>query len=195
MAAAPMQLLDYMEKRKEQLDSDKEAIAKALPQIQALIQPIMGSKAELFVGFSGFCTAWEHMYTKLKRGSVYHSWGAYPIQEERFHSYWKRDHIRRSKAGIGCKLLFNQGTDPEILKNRNSFPLCEARYMPVPMKTPAWFVVYEDVVGIFLQKQELVNVRQEVAILITNKGIAESFEPYFEDLWKRSKPFKYSKQK
>lgn len=62
--------------------------------------------------------------------------------------------------------------------------------MPVPMETPAWFVVYGDVTGIFLQRQELVDVRQEIAILITNKGIADSFRPHFNDLWGRSRPFK-----
>lgn len=188
-AAEPDRLLDYIEERKKQLDENKEKIKKLLPQLKPLAKPVE-SRVELFEGFKGFITAWEYQYTKLKAGDEYHSWGVYPVQEERFHMYWQRDHLRRVKKGIKSKILFNQGTDPEILKNRNSYKDCDARYMPTDIKTPAWFICYKDVTGIFLQTQERIQTKKPLAMLIINQDIADTFNAYFEDFWNRSKPFK-----
>lgn len=81
-------------------------------------------------------------------------------------------------------MLFNQGTDKSILKNRNSYWKCDTRYMPSTIKTPAWFMSYADVTVIFLQSDKA------VAVEIINKEIADSFKAYFDDLWSKSKPFK-----
>jgi len=56
--------------------------------------------------------------------------------------------------------------------------------MPTNIKTPAWFMVYDDTSLIVLQFENA------VAVEIINQDIADSFKAYFNDLWKRSKPFK-----
>ena len=183
-AAEPKRILDYIEERKKKLDESKEGINKLLPQLMGLMGATEQSSVRLYEGFKGFQTAWEFYYSKLKKGDEYHSWGVYPIQEETFHMYWKRDHVRRQRKGIKGKILFNKGTDREILKNRNSYKGMDCRYMPTNIKTPAWFIVYKDVVGIFLQK------KNPLVVQIINQEIANSFESYFQDLWKRAKKFK-----
>ena len=80
--------------------------------------------------------------------------------------------------------MFNKDTHPNILKNRNSFKDCDARYMPTDIKTPAWFLTYKDTTTIILQYPT------EIAVEITNQSIADSFKSYFEEFWKRSKTFK-----
>ena len=59
---------------------------------------------------------------------------------------------------------------------------CDSRYMPIDIKTPAWFMGYKDVVVIGLQDEE-------IAIEIVNQKIANSFKAYFDSFWKKSKPF------
>jgi len=98
-ASEPERLLGYIEERKKQLDENKEKIKKLLPQLKPLAKPVE-TRVELFEGFKGFITAWEHQYTKLKGRNEYHSWGVYPVQEERFNLYWQRDHLKRIKQGI-----------------------------------------------------------------------------------------------
>lgn len=70
------------------------------------------------------------------------------------------------------------------MKNRNSYKRMDARYLPNDIQTQAWLVVYKDITGIFLQMKE------PLAVIIMNKDISESFEAYFQDLWKQTKPFK-----
>ena len=126
----------------------------------------------------------EKQYQKLKRGEEYYYMGVPQYQAPHLHAYWKKDHLRREKAGILGKVLFNAGTDRKILENRNSFKGVDARYMPVDMETPAWFFGYKDVTVVGLPS------KNPISIEITNQQIADSFRAYFEEFWKKSKPFK-----
>lgn len=182
-AENPNKIIEYLEEKKQKIEESKDKITSLLPTLLKLASDEETSTS-VYEGFKGFQTAFEHYYQKLKKGEEYYSWGVYPIQDEKYHIYWEKDHIRRKKSGIKCKLLFNQGTDKEILKNRNKFWGCEARYMPSLMKTPAWFMVYKNVTGIFLQS------KKPVVVEIVNQEIADSFKAYFDDLWNKSKAFK-----
>lgn len=193
-AATPSNILNYIEERKEKLDDSKKAIENQIPFLLSMVNNTNEMDVQIFEGFKGFITAWEICYIKLKnKNDEMHSWGVYPMQEERFHTYWERDHKRREKEGFKIKILFNQGTDEEILSNRNNFKGCDARYMPTNIKTPAWFVTYKDTTIIALQTRKFEDnnkIEKPVAIVITSQEIADTFEAYFQDLWKRSKPLK-----
>jgi len=193
-AAEPQRILTYIEERKEKLDKNKKLIENVIPQLLALGQHSEETEIQIFEGFNGFITAWEICYSKLKKGEELHSWGVYPVQEERFHLYWERDHKRREKAGLKIKILFNIGTNKEILQNRNSYTGCNARYMPTNIKTPAWFAVYKDITLISLQTRKFESkektTTKPLIVVIKNKEIAETFEAYFQDFWNRSKSLK-----
>ncbi len=183
-ASDPERILDYIEKRKRRLDESKEAVAKLLPMLTGMKAGSEETQARIFEGFKGIQTCFEQYYTRLKRGEEYCMLGGFPYQEEKYHLYWQRDHLRRAKLGIGCKLLFNRGTERAILKNRNGYKGCDARYMPSAIQTPAWFMVYKDVTCIFLQSAK------PIVVEIVNKEIAETFKAYFDDYWDKTAPFK-----
>jgi len=180
-ASQPTRLLDYIDEQKEKLEQNKKLLQAIMPRLQMSMVPSQETSVQIFEGFRGFQTAWEYCYAVLKKGDEYYSWGIYPVQEQRFHLYWQRDHKKRARLGIIAKLLFNKGTELEILKNRNRYRGCDARYMPVDIKTPAWFVAYKNVTGIFLQR------KTPIAIQILDQQISESFKAYFEEFWRRSK--------
>ncbi len=81
-------------------------------------------------------------------------------------------------------MLFNVGTPREVLKNRNHYKDCDARYMPIEVETPSWILIYKDVTVISLPSED------PIAIEITNDQIAHSFMQYFEAFWKLTKQFK-----
>ncbi|MFH1316941.1 MAG: hypothetical protein ABII01_05475 [Candidatus Woesearchaeota archaeon] len=68
--------------------------------------------------------------------------------------------------------------------NRNNFWGCDARYMPLAIETPAWFLIWNDSVALVLQSGGV------MVIEIRNKDIAKSFKEYFDTFWKLSKSFK-----
>tara|TARA_Y100000310_G_C20702503_1_gene831224 strand:+ start:7927 stop:8697 length:771 start_codon:yes stop_codon:yes gene_type:complete len=183
-AAQPNKILEYIEERESKLSKNKKKVEDLLPQLLLLKQSSPESEVQIYAGMKGIQTVHEHTYLKLKSGEEYMYLGIYPDQEEKFHLYWQRDHKRREKSGIICRLFFNQGTSEKILKNRNNYKGCEARFMPTDIKTPSEILVYKDTTAIIIQQ------KPTLAIEIINQDVADSFKAYFEEFWKKSKPFK-----
>jgi sugar-specific transcriptional regulator TrmB len=184
-AEDPIKIKEYTDKREKEFQEQKQEIEKLIPDLQLQKQSeISKSEAQIYKGFKGVQTVVEHIYSKLKKGDMFYSMGIPSFQKDKYHSYWKKDHLKRVKAGIHCKMLFNTATSKEILKNRNKYKYAEARYMPIPIETAFWVLVYKNVAVLILQSDE------GMAIEITNQQIAESFKQYFEAFWKLSKPFK-----
>jgi sugar-specific transcriptional regulator TrmB len=183
-ASDPKKLLEYIEENEKKLRQNKKKVEDLIPSLLAKQNSTPTQAATIYEGFKGMITVHEHTYNKLKSGEEFFYLGIQPEQPEHFHLYWQRDHLRRAKAGIYCKLLFHPDTDLKILKNRNSYKLCDARYMPFKIETPAWIMGYKDVTVIGFPSSNPITLE------IVNKEIADSFKAYFEEFWKKSKPFK-----
>jgi HTH-type transcriptional regulator, sugar sensing transcriptional regulator len=181
-AAEPSKIQDYLEKKEKEFQKQKQEFDKILPQLELQQKMEKTEKmAQIFTGFKGIQTVHQHLFSRLKKGEEYVYIGIPSLQEEKYVIYWDRMHLRRIKAGINCKLLFNQGTDKKHLEKRNKQKGCEARYMSIPIKTPAWIMVYKDTTAIGLPSDE------EMAIEIVNQKVADSFKEYFQAFWKLSK--------
>lgn len=183
-ASDPQKIIEYIENNEKKMLESKKKIENLLPELLSKQGKSKEQTATLFEGFNGMITVHEHIYQKLQKGDEFFYLGIQPEQPEHFHLYWQRDHLRRAKAGIICKLLFHPNTDPKILKNRNSYKLCDARYMPIDINTPAWIMGYKDVTVIGFPSSSPITLE------IINKEIADSFKAYFDEFWKKSKPFK-----
>lgn len=184
-AEDPSKLKDYVNKKEKEFEEQKKAIDKLIPQLQIQQQTEKTkSETQIYKGFKGIQTIADHMYAVLKKGDVFYNLGIPSKQEEKYHSYWDEDHRKRIKLGIKCQMLFNFQTPKKVLENRNSYKDCDARYMPFPIETPSWILIYKNTTVIVLQSDE------PMAIEIQNKQITDSFKQYFEAFWKLSKPFK-----
>lgn len=184
-ATEPSKIKDYIEKNESDLRDLKKQFESFLPQLENY-QEQAGKVQNVVVyqGIKGLITAHEHLYTKLKKGEEYFYLGIPKHQPETHHLYWQRDHVRRIKAGIKCKFLFNRDTPKSILENRNRYKNCDARYLSTDIKTPAYFLIYKDVVMISIPSEN------PLAVEIISQEIADAFKAYFDEFWKRSKPFR-----
>ncbi|MFH1770696.1 MAG: helix-turn-helix domain-containing protein [archaeon] len=183
-AASPKRILDYIEKKRNKLEEDKLKVESLLPKLFMLRENAPSTEIHVFEGYRGLQTAYLQYHQRLKKGDEIVAFGIYPEQEDKYHEFWKRDHVKRDKAGIKNRMLFNKGTPKETLKNRNSYKFCEARYMNSDIQTEAWFMVYKNVTLISLQDKS-----KPIMIEIINQSIANTFKAYFDDYWKNSKKF------
>lgn len=184
-AAEPSRIKDYIKEKEKEIDNLKKEFDNLLPRFEIYQRDqTKVQKVKFYQGIKGLITIHEHTYLKLKKNEEYYYLGIPKDQLEIHHHYWQRDHIRRSKEGIKCKLLFNKETSREILRNRNSYKGCNARYMPIGIKTPAFFLIYKDTVMIAVPSDN------PVVIEIISQDIADSFKAYFQEFWKMSKKFK-----
>ena len=170
------------------MKESKEKVEKLLPEL--LLKKGLSKESEIsvYMGLNGMITCHQHIYSKLKAGDEYAYLGIPAHQPEPHHLYWQRDHARREKCGIIGKLLFNKGTEEKVLKNRNSYKNCDARYMPTDIQTPACFLIYKNTCVVQLQEPSPISIE------IVNPEIAKSFNAYFDEYWKRSKPFRSNKK-
>jgi sugar-specific transcriptional regulator TrmB len=181
-AAIPNRILEYLDQKEEGIKDCKNKVKSILPDLIELQKHIPLNAVNMYLGINGVRTAYENLYSKLKKGDEYLSFGIPAYQPAMQHAYWQKDHLRRVKEGIHFKGLFNRDTDRKILKNRNNYKYADVRYMPVGTKSPACFFIYKDTVVIILQSPSA------IAVEIVNKEITDSFREYFEDFWKKSKP-------
>lgn len=188
-AEDPIKIKDYVNKKEEEFQQQKVDIEKLIPQLQLQQSEKNKSEVQIYKGFRGVQTITDHIYLKLKKGDTWYNIGVPSYQEEKYHAYWHKDHLKRIKCGIKCKMLFNIGTPQKIIKNRNSYKDCDARYMPIPIETPSWILIYKDVSVIILPGDE------PMAIEIMNNKIADSFKQYFDAFWKLTKPITFKIKK
>jgi predicted transcriptional regulator len=184
-AVEPSKIKDYIYEKENELKRLEKEFDNFLPELQSYYEE--KSKIQnvtVYQGFKGLMVANGHIYLKLKKGEEYQVLGVplYPEWEKEGH--WIKDHEKREKHGIKCRMLFNKDVGSEILKSRNDYPLCQARYMPIGVKSPAYFKIYKDTIVIATASVE------PLAIEIVSKEIADSFREYFEEMWKLSNPFK-----
>lgn len=181
----PSKIKDYIKQREDELKALEKDFDNFLPELEEYYQNSSNiQNVKVYQGLKGLKAAHEHIYLKLGRGDGYYYLGIPAYQPEEQHRYWEKDHERRAKAGLQGKLLFNQDTDRAILQNRNSYRFSDARYMPTSIKTPTYFLIYDDTVLITMP------LKDPIAIEIISKETASSFKAYFEEFWKRTTPFK-----
>jgi sugar-specific transcriptional regulator TrmB len=149
-ASDPEKIIDFIEEKEKSLNKTKDEVKKSLPELELMMKLTKKSEATIYLGIKGLRTAYERVYKKLKKGECSYFLGVPAQQPEEQHIYWKRDHLRRIKAGLKMKALFNKDADPKILKDRNSYKDMDARYMPVDIKTPSLFMTYKDTTMIML---------------------------------------------
>jgi len=177
-AAAPERLLAFVEKRKEELDDNEAKIRELLPQLK-LKQGKQEQKAEIFEGIRGIKTFFDMAYNECPKGGCVYAIG-YPLQASKlFNAYFKEFHQKKLKHKISAKIAYNY--DAWFAKKREKRELCEQRYLPKGISTPAWIYFFGDVVGIITVTEE-----QKICFMIKNKEVAESYMNYFNLIWKQA---------
>ncbi len=181
-AVEPEKINDYLRQKEDDLKKLENSFQAFLPKLNEYYgKTKIQQKVAIYQGLKGLKVAHEHVYLKVGKGEEYLYLGVPAYQPAEHHRYWQKDHQRRVKLGIKTRMLFNQDADIKTLKNRNSYGLADARYMPTDIITPAYFLIYKDTVMVGIASS------QPIAIEIISQEIADSFRSYFEAFWKESK--------
>jgi len=183
-AAPPQKLLEYIDKKQSQIKKNREKVEKLIPELVLKQNFTKLSEATIYEGFKGIMTVHSKRYDRLKKGDECVYLGLPQQQPEYYHSYWIRDSKKRAQLGIKQRLLYNKKIDDNVLKNRNSMKLTDARRMTIAIDTPSWVMIYNDITVIVIPLS-----KKPIAFEIMNEEVAKSFKNYFEWFWKRSKPF------
>jgi len=180
-AAPPELIKDYLDKKTQIIDIQKENFEKILPQFKKIIEEASFKKeAEVFEGSEGIKTVREMFLKEMKPKETIYYFGNSASGHENMLGYWDDFNKRRIKKKVWSWIIYNADAK-KYGKRRKKLKYTKVKYLPNKGNTHAWIEIYRDSVAIVLKYET------PMAIVINNKLVAESFRTYFDILWSVSK--------
>lgn len=177
----PRKIIDYLNKKEEDIEKNKLEIEKVLPAlIKQRDSSTSGRVAEIYEGFNGMQTIREELMLTYKKGDNLLVLGAPKIANEKWEGWLLDFHRKRINRGIGMKIIYNFDAR-EYGKIRKKMKYTSVRYLPDGINPPNWIDIFPEAVMISIINQESV-----ISFVIRSKEIANSFRAYFEIMWRVS---------
>ena len=179
-ASPPKNILNYIERKENELSKHKEEFKKLIPLLEEKQNSgIKSFNAEIFEGVNGLITVFDMSHQELKKGDVAYAFGYPEYASKLFHNYWREYYKKCDKKGIIRKIIYDY--DAWFLKKRTGRKMSYNRYMPKGVVTPSWVLIFNDKVA-----TSIITKEQKVCFLVQNKEVAKSYIQYFNLLWKNA---------
>jgi HTH-type transcriptional regulator, sugar sensing transcriptional regulator len=172
-AMKPEKLKEYIKQKGQELD-------EILPQMIAIPANNESSSEQISISHGAFA-ARQAFHSLLKNNSTILAFGASQKAIETFGlGFLKELHQERIKKKIIMKHIYNQDAMDRI-KNLNKMKYTEAKYLPHQFDTNMSTLVCGNVTIFFLFSKPI------TIIMIKNKEISETYQKYFDLLYKSAK--------
>jgi len=179
-ATSPERILDYLEEKGKQIEQEKTAIQKVIPQLLLKQKAAVKSSAKIFTGWEGIKTANEDIIKTLKKGEEWLSMGL-TEQPKSWELYFTNRQKIRAEKGIILKHLLNEKYK-SVYEKRKKLPNTNFKFLPKDFEMPTSTEIYDNKVIIMILSKE-----DPMAIMIESEAVANSFRKYFHALWKTAK--------
>lgn len=181
---SPHKILDMLEKRKKEIEQQKDVVRGMLPALIARESRKRPShESSVYEGYSAVKTYYKSMLRDARKGDerlVFGARSGYPIAKgaqyffQSFHRSWVR-------KGLKTRMIFNQDLrERESVGFYTKSPLTEVRFLPhVSLSS----------IGVQRNSTDMLIWTKDTALLfvIESREIAKTFRDYFEILWKGAK--------
>jgi len=170
-AAEPKHLLDFINQKKERFEQILPELL--LKQKTAKEKP----EANLFKGIRGIK---ELLMILLDAGGTeHHTFGSTKESLILGDAWWVNYHKKRAEKNIQAKLLFNESLS--YWKAEKKYPKSEIKYTGAGFEPLTETIVRNDKIGIIIWTEK------PIGILIHNQAAANSYDQFFNMLWKGAK--------
>jgi len=179
-AAPPSQLLDYLNRKKEEIENEESELKKELPSLEKIRnEGIKETKAVTYLGLKGIRTAANEALNSMKMGEEIIGMGVTDKKEKKYNDFWLGWTERRVQKRIVAKHLFSERGDYFNSFKKQKFTESKVLTGLTPVT-----------VDIFGEERVLILNYNEPAscTMIYDKNTAESFRTFFYQLWKIAKP-------
>lgn len=179
-ASSPQRLLDYINKKEEEIKNQKieiENIIPSLVSIQKSKQKVQMS--QIFEGYEGLKTVFNLILESLKEGGEYYAFSlGEELQKESLILFLQNYHQKRIKKKIKVKIIASS-KERNLFKKLSKLKDLEIRYYKDPI--PLGVFIFKDYVVTFTFKEK------PTVFLIKSEQTAKSYKDFFINLWKVSK--------
>lgn len=172
-AASPSNLIDYLDKKEQEIIEQKDALKKALPELEKLRQFVPSEEAEIFIGKKGLKTAYDKFSTAGKDYVFFY------IHEPEYEKdadlfYFSIQHLLKTAKIRG---IANEYARTSEFMQKSKY--IDERYVDFPI--PGNIEVCENKLLLVSWKKPI------IAVLVHSESIADNFRQYFEVVWKQAK--------
>lgn len=173
----PEQLLNYIDQKKEELDSNKKELEKIIPELNLKRKLSKENhEATLYKGKKAIKTLLEDVLNSKKDFFVY---GAEGNLKKMFPVYYIHFHNKRVKKNINLKIIYCEKV--RLHERHKELKKIEIKYLPNEFETPATTWIYGDKIVI------VVWDIQPIATLIRSKEVSKAYLSNFNLLWNMGK--------
>ena len=177
-AAHPSQLLEYLNKKKDDIDQEEKEVKSFLPELEKNRTARLDvSKAITYTGLKGIKTAADEALDSMKHGEEILAMGVTERKDKRFNTFWQGWSERRVTKKIHAKHIFSERGDYSNIFGK--MPYTEVRILEG--LTPVTLDIFGD-------KVLILNYNEPFSCtMIYDKNTAASFKNFFNQLWKIAK--------
>lgn len=178
-AAPPLQISEYLERQKEEIEKDEIEFKKALPELEKIRErKTKDIKAVVYTGFRGIKTAADEALEDIKPSQEILAMGVTERKDEKFNEFWRQWSARRIEKKIVAKHIFSE--KGEYLEYFRKMKFTQAK--TIEGLTPVAIDLFGE------DKVLILNYNEPVSCtLIQDKNTATSFINFFNQLWKIAK--------
>lgn len=170
-ASDPKNIIEFINEKKEKFE-------EILPSL--LLKQKMAKEKPDIISFKGIRGIKQLLYNLLDAGGKeHHTFGSTKESLMLGDAFWKAYHKKRAEKGITAKLLFN-----ESLKKwceQNTYTNTQYKFTKAGFEPLTETIIRNNCVGIIIWTEK------PMGVLIKNKAAAESYDKFFDVLWKNAK--------
>ncbi len=177
-ASPPKRLLDYVDKKQQEITLQKEEVENILPSLESIQKFNQKSQSsQVFEGYEGIKTVLNLILDSGVKEYYAFSLGE-ELKNEKLLLFLKNYHAKRIERRIKVKIIVNS-EEKNLFKELEKIKDLQIKYYPQPL--PLGVFIFADSVATFTFKQK------PTAYLIKSEQIANSYKEFFAGLWKEAK--------
>lgn len=178
-AAPPNRIIDYIEKKEQEIKNNKEEIKSLLPQLESKQKSLqLSQNAQVFEGWEGLRTVFNMMIKETKKGETYYVFAVgNELKNEQVVNFLRNHHQRRIEKGVKVKLL-TRSSDKKYLTDWGKFKDLEMRFYEHSL--PIGIFIFGDYTA-------TITFSHKTAFLIKSQYVADSYKEFFKETWKKAK--------
>lgn len=175
-SAPPYQILDFLEKKKEEIIKEEKKIKSILPSLEKIrVESVKETKAATYKGFRGIKTAADEALDSMKNSEEILSMGVTEKKDNKYNNFWIGWTERRVSKKIVAKHIFSEKGD--YYNSFKKIKFTEAKILSG--LTPVTIDIFGEDKVLILNYDEPAS-----CTMIYDKNTATSFRNFFYQLWK-----------
>lgn len=174
-AASPSNLIQYLDKKEEQIVQEKEALRKILPDLERLQEIKTKQEAEVFIGKKGLRTAYEKLTKGISKSDEILF---FYIHDEKYaeESNLFYNSIIDIVSGTKNRGICNEDYEKSWFAKKSKHLTMKFSKLPLPGN-----------IDIINDKVLLVSWDKTIfSVLIHSQSLADNLRSYFNEMWARA---------